>query len=144
MCRKNLFLVYSCSCKNGQTLTEPLCEAEMRRVVRPHSLQELLCMRSSTDGDVRMLWEVAIKALEIIPVLPSLTCALDVVFKRLAHPYVPCWQMDEHQTSFTIGQWQGEKLDGTLRVLWYRRGEAQLQVRFTARDERGLQGLRDA
>jgi len=36
------------------------------------------------------------------------------------------------------------KLDGTLRVLWYRRGEAQLQACFTVRDERGLQGLRDA
>lgn len=35
-------------------------------------------------------------------------------------------------------------MDGTLRVLWYRRGEAQLQACFTVRDERGLQGLRDA
>jgi hypothetical protein len=108
------------------------------------SLQELLSMRSSAKSDARMLWEVAMKAMEIIPAVPSLTCVLDMVYKGLVSLCKPCWEIDKHQTSCTIDHWPGEKLDGTLRVLWYRRGEAQLQACFTARDERGLQGLRDA
>ena len=116
----------------------------MLTVGHPHSLQELLCMRPSANSDARMLWEVAMKATEIIPSLPSLTCALDVVDKRLVSLGKPCGEIDKDQISFTINQWSGEKLDGTLLVRWYRRGEAQLQARFTARNEQGLQGLRDA
>jgi hypothetical protein len=101
-------------------------------------------MRPSANSDVRMLCKMAMKAMEVIPALPSLTCALDVVYRRLVSLCKPCWEINKHQTSFTIDQWPGEKLDGTLRVLWYHRGEAQLQACFTARDERGLHGLRDA
>jgi hypothetical protein len=91
-----------------------------------------------------MLCEMAMKAMEVIPALPSLTCALDVVYKGLVSPCKPCGKIDKDQTSCAIEQWPGEQLNGTLQVRWYHRGEAQLQACFTVRDERGLQGLRDA
>ena len=91
-----------------------------------------------------MLLEVATKAMAILPELPSVTCALDLVYKRLAGPCVPCWKMDKHQTSFTIPPVRGETLTCDLRVLWHHAKEAHLQARFTSPDERALQGLRDA
>ncbi len=101
-------------------------------------------MRSSTDSDAKMLLKVATKVMAILPAVPSLTCALDVVSKRVVSPYVPSGQIKRDQTDVSIATAQGETLACELQVRWYRPKEAQLQACFTVRDERGLQGLRDA
>ena len=64
-------------------------------------------MRLSAGCDTEMLLAVAQKVIEVLPALPSLHCALDLISQRLADPPLPCWTLNKHQTSCIIADWQG-------------------------------------
>src|SRR5262245_45975131 len=116
----------------------------MRRVVNRFPQQRLLYMRPAPDGDISILRDIAARIVGVLSKLPTLHCALDLVYQSLVDADPPCWRADKAQRHSTIAEWRGGTMTCTLRVVWRQMGEGSLQARFVSRDERALQGLHDA